>query len=1200
MAPAAIGLAALACAGFAIRGEAQDTLSEPSDTVETAQADPRTARALELNDRGVALVGQGKPAEAEPLLAEALQIYRERSGESHPDAIVALLNLARVVGMQGRAADAEALHRRAHALGVQVLGEAHPYTLTAMTSLAEDLRSQGRAAEAEPLDRRAYALSRESLGESHPDTIVALANLAADLRAQGLPAEAEPLDRRAFALSTQALGESHPVTLIYLNNLGEDLRAQGQAAQAEQIHHQVVDLAERHLGDGHFVTLAALNNLARDLGVLGRYSEVEALDRRVLDYNIRIHGERSLATLTSVNNLAEDLRALGRPAEAERLDRRALALNRQLLGDAHPNTITSLTNLGEDLRALGRADEAEPLFREALELASGNLGPSHPLALSSLDNLARNLRTQGRLGEAETAYRQSLAAREKGLGEDHPDTLITLSSLAETLQSRGRPAEAEPLHRRAASLAERVLGETHPTTLISLNNLAETLRSLDRPGEAETIHRRMLALSASALGESHPISLLARNNLAGDLRELGRLEDAEALHRRTLELTIERFGEQHPSTLLSLNNLGGTLRDRGEAAEAERLYTRALAAGGAMMGATHPDVLAVAANLARAQLEQPDKAALALPSARLALVGRTQRFGDLLPDAERARSQQQGERMNLQATQRLFADAAWSAGHDVGLRAEAFAALQGASAGAAARAIAEVAARRYAVSAGAGELVAQRKALGERWAASEQRLTEALAGGDQQSARREALREELAAIEARIEGLDAEIARKAPQYVDIVNQPALSLAEAQGLLREDEAVLMVVPSLFGTHVMALTREGLQWHRADMNAKAVGELVGTLRAQLDPSGQARATTLGSSRAPKGNGFDRKAAWQLHEALVAPVAASLAGKAHVFVAADGALASLPFGVLVTQPPEPGSDDTDPAVLRATPWLADVHALVQIPSLQSLAWLRTYNAKAKKKATVSFAGFGDPLLGGQAMTRGSRNASLPVTDASGFAGAGASEAGAPLMDPAALRRLARLPGTRAELEAMRATLGAPVSSLKMEAAMTEGAIRSADLSRTRILHLATHGLTASESGARAEPGLVFTPPQQASNEDDGYLAASEVLAMDLASTEWVILSACNTAAPSGNPGDAGLSGLARAFFYAGAPSLLASHWPVDDAVAARLTVDTLRRAQDTGISRAQALQAAMRAIRNDAVHPAWAHPAAWAPFTLVGEGR
>ena len=79
-----------------------------------------------------------------------------------------------------------------------------------------------------------------------------------------------------------------------------------------------------------------------------------------------------------------------------------------------------------------------------------------------------------------------------------------------------------------------------------------------------------------------------------------------------------------------------------------------------------------------------------------------------------------------------------------------------------------------------------------------------------------------------------------------------------------------------------------------------------------------------------------------------------------------------------------------------------------------------------------------------------------------------------------------------------------------------------------------------AGAEPGLILTPPGEATPEDDGYLSASEIAGLKL-DADWVILSACNTAA-GGAEGAEALSGLARAFFYAGARSLLVSHWAVE----------------------------------------------------------
>ena len=182
-------------------------------------------------------------------------------------------------------------------------------------------------------------------------------------------------------------------------------------------------------------------------------------------------------------------------------------------------------------------------------------------------------------------------------------------------------------------------------------------------------------------------------------------------------------------------------------------------------------------------------------------------------------------------------------------------------------------------------------------------------------------------------------------------------------------------------------------------------------------------------------------------------------------------------------------------------------------------------------------------------------------------------------AIKNLARLPGTAVEIEALSRAFGSSKGNIFLNSRATEANLRQTDLSTARILALATHGLLAGELGDAAEPGLVFTPPDAPTALDDGLLTTSEIAGLKL-NAEWVILSACNTAAGDGSEGATGLSGLARSFFYAGARNLLASHWPVRDEVAARITVRTVEIARaNSRLSRAEAFQRAIREIRETA---------------------
>ena len=111
-------------------------------------------------------------------------------------------------------------------------------------------------------------------------------------------------------------------------------------------------------------------------------------------------------------------------------------------------------------------------------------------------------------------------------------------------------------------------------------------------------------------------------------------------------------------------------------------------------------------------------------------------------------------------------------------------------------------------------------------------------------------------------------------------------------------------------------------------------------------------------------------------------------------------------------------------------------------------------------------------------------------------------------------------------------------------------------RVVYFATHGLVAGEVKGLGEPSLALTLPKQPSETDDGLLTASEVAQLKL-NADWVVLSACNTIAGD-KPGAEALSGLARAFFYAGARALLVSHWAVESNAATRLDHLDLRHHQ------------------------------------------
>jgi tetratricopeptide (TPR) repeat protein/CHAT domain-containing protein len=1054
---------------------------------------------------------------------------------------------------------------------------------------------QRRYAEAEPLYLRSLAIREKALGPSHPDVGASLNRLAQFYRARGRYAEAEPLYKRALTIYEKALGLEHPWVGTSLNDLAGLYRAQGRYAEAEPLHKRALAIYEKALGLEHPWVGTSLNDLAGLYRAQGRYAEAEPLYERSLAIREKALGPDHPEVGTSLNNLASQYEAQGRYAEAESLYKRALVIAEKVFGDDHPDVGRAINNLALLYRAQGRYAEAESLYKRALVIAEKLFGDDHPTVGTVLDNLAVLFRTQGRAAEAEPLYLRSLAIREKALGPSHPDVGTGLDNLAEFYRAQGRYLSAEPLYKRSLNIREKALGPDHPAVGTSLNNLASQYEAQGRYAEAESLYKRALAIYEKALGPDHRDVGTAVNNLALLYSAQGRYAEAEPLYKRALVIAERELGADHPVvgvTLWSLAVLSAAREDGGAALAYQRRATairikRGEAGGDRGVGGKLE--LAQGANYFRFHVLAADRAG-----------------GDrsaLLPET--------------------FEMAQWA------LQTEA------------ADALAHMGAR---FAAGGGALagpVRERQDLARRRQTADRWLSAAAGKADAVGA--EAARNDIAAVDAQLDALDQRLARDFPDYTQLVSPKPLDIAATQASLKADEVLVLFldVPGPEETYAWVVTKTAALWLKLSLTPSQIAESVGTLRCGLDhtlwteheSANGCKAALQASPReeiVKSGDKdmpvqvlpFDVARAHELYKALLGPVEDVIKGK-HLLVVPSGALTSLPFHLLVTEPPKMAN----PAKFldfRGVAWLGAHQPITVLPSVASLKALRQF-AKTSR-ATKPYLGIGNPLLDGRQdhprygshykkLAQESRNkqqcpktfrnrvAVATARPVSGFAKLFRGNQA----DIEQVRAFSPLPETADELCEVGRRLGVPESAILLGDHATETAMKelsvSGKLADYAILHFATHGALSGQVQGSAEPGLILTPPPRGTDDpkalerDDGFLTASEIATLKM-DADWVVLSACNTAGSSGETAEA-LSGMTRAFFYAGARALLVSHWEVNSIAAVKLTTKAFAEIKaDASIGRADALRRAMVALIERG-EPHEAHPAYWAPFVLVGEG-
>jgi CHAT domain-containing protein len=397
------------------------------------------------------------------------------------------------------------------------------------------------------------------------------------------------------------------------------------------------------------------------------------------------------------------------------------------------------------------------------------------------------------------------------------------------------------------------------------------------------------------------------------------------------------------------------------------------------------------------------------------------------------------------------------------------------------------------------------------------------------------------------------------------------------------------------YVWAIGKQGApQFSQLSIGRKQMAKEVAQLRKALDP---------GVSTVDEIPPFDVALAYKLYQEILAPVEAGFKGKKVMLVVPHAELGQLPLSLLVTQPTTQPAKGGAVAFMgyKTIPWLTKDIAVAQIPSVTALTALRSLPEGNPNRK--SFVGFGDPYFSGAQEKSAQKNNStqlatrgIPLKLRSAPKTAGVSSA--------ELALLPRLPDTSLEIEEIGKVVGAQPSDIFLHKQASVKQVLSMDLSDRKVIMFSTHGLVPGELNGLTQPALAMSSPEVTGDQDDGLLTMDKIISLKL-DADWVVLSACNTAAGEGSGSEA-VSGLGRAFFFAGAKALLVSNWPVDSVASRQLMTDLFKRQKQTqGLSKSEALRQAMLnqidqggMREGNVMKYSYAHPLFWAPFMVVGD--
>ena len=455
------------------------------------------------------------------------------------------------------------------------------------------------------------------------------------------------------------------------------------------------------------------------------------------------------------------------------------------------------------------------------------------------------------------------------------------------------------------------------------------------------------------------------------------------------------------------------------------------------------------------------------------------------------------------------------------------------------------------------------------------------------------LEAELDKLQVEADDIENQIRTASPRYAALTSAQPLTLADVQQKVLDDNTVVLEYAlGADNSYLFAATRSGLSLYKLPARAD-VNKLATDFRGQLIPPKLQRRIVgidvaepqrgLGLAQGPSENVVAFAAASNaLYKAVIEPTASVITDK-RLLIVADGALNYIPFEALVKS--------TDGADYSALGYLVKTNEIVYAPSASVIAAIRQQGARSSAKSVLVIA---DPVFN-SSDPRAKGVAAAATTGESRGLGLGLESAvndvtGA--ATPSQGLQLARLGGTRVEAEEISkiARAGGNQPDVWIDLNASEDNVRTRDVTKYRVIHIATHGLLDAERPQFT--GVVLSLVGNKAN--DGFLRTDEIFNLKLGGS-LVMLSACETGLGKEKRGE-GVIGLTRAFMYAGAPTVGVSLWSVADKSTAELMTDFYRRLlAPTPTSPSAAMRQAQLAMIKANKTSA---PFYWAPFVLVGE--
>lgn len=927
-------------------------------------------------------------------------------------------------------------------------------------------------------------------------------------------------------------------------------------------------------GKDHVAVCVTLINLATSFEMLGKAEEAKRTLEKCLEIIKKNKKEQSGEAARVYEAFGEFHRHQGAYEISKKWHTQSMQLYQKVYGEKSAEYSRGLNNLAGAYYGLGQFDEVLTLMLQSKAIKESTTGKNDPRYASALNNIALVYTKMSRYDQALNLYMEAKQIREQTEGKMTPDYAGLLTNIGNTYVALKKEKEAIPFLKESVEIRNAILGELHPKYATSLSNLGAVYQKMEQFEDAKSCFLQVQNIYKKNKLEQHGDYALLLGSIGYVHHKLGKNDLAEKLYKESIQIVTATLGEKHPLVASAWDGYGRFyFFQRKWDLAYERVINSIRANCITMDSVANKDglleELAEADFYSNHQIFDPLIVLLDIWEKRFNETKELKNIEELfrvtqiaLRLVERFNTEMTSEKDKLFLLEKniqFIDDGIFSASILMEQTKEKDKYLE---------AIFQLMERNKSIllmdatqSEAAYKFGNIPDSLYEKEQALKQQLNDILRQMAEPGSveQKSVLQAYLNETHLEANNLKSLLKKEYPQYYNA--KFGISKATIQEIQKGlDEETVLIEYFIADTvlYAFSIDKNSSQHHLIEVSKRALSAQTKLLRNALS-----NYDFIVKNEGKAYNDYTSSAHW-FYQKLLQPILKDKKAKTLMIIA-DGELGHLPFEVFLTKAADGNTVKKDYATLD---YLLNDYKISYNYAVSLFAdALRNPKTVSNNNKILAIAGSYKNHIDTAAQTKFTRSPYLNELRKS----------------------LIELPAATAEVNALANLFqGEFVSGGQA----TESFFKSQKDKNYSIIHLAMHGVLNQNSAMLS--GLVFT--EDGDSLEDNFLQAFEISQMKL-QADLVVLSACETGFGEFQQGEGVLS-LARAFLYAGTPSMVVSLWQVND-MSTSVVMEQFYSNLAKGMDKAEALRQAKLFYIQNAKGIA-CHPAFWSPFIQLGDNK